>query len=116
MRTAAKLKDGEAVIGEYRAQADGLKPPIGSSDIGCRKPDMADRNRRPLINSLRHDNPFRDSSSSLAQGGLARATAWLMSTDGAATAAPARAHPPTAARAPVNQRIRGSFPRRCRGN
>jgi hypothetical protein len=52
MRAATKLEDGEAVIGEYRAQADGSEPPLGSGDIGCRKPDMAHRYRRPLIDSL----------------------------------------------------------------
>src|SRR4051794_8911422 len=41
MRAAAWFKDGEAVIGEYRAQADRFEPPLGSTDIGCRKPDMA---------------------------------------------------------------------------
>jgi hypothetical protein len=59
MRAAAKLEDGEAVVGEYRAQADGLEPTLGSGDIGCRKPDMAYRHRRPLINSLRHDSLVR---------------------------------------------------------
>ena len=52
MRAAAKLEDGEAVIGKYRAQADRLEPALGSGDICCRKPDMAHRYRRPLINSL----------------------------------------------------------------
>ena len=52
MSAAPKLEDGEAIIGEYRAQADGLEPPLGSGDIGCRKPDMTDRHRRPLIDSL----------------------------------------------------------------
>jgi hypothetical protein len=52
MRAATKLEDGEAVIGEYRAQADGSEPPLGSGDIGCRKADMAHRYRRPLIDSL----------------------------------------------------------------
>jgi hypothetical protein len=59
MRAAAKLEDGEVVVGEYRAQADGLEPPLGNGDIGCRKQDMAHRYRRPLIDSLRHDLPFR---------------------------------------------------------
>jgi len=36
MRAAPKLEDGEVVVGEYRAQADGLEPPLGSGDIGCR--------------------------------------------------------------------------------
>jgi hypothetical protein len=35
MRAAAKLEDGEAVVGEYRAQADGLEPAFGSGDIGA---------------------------------------------------------------------------------
>jgi hypothetical protein len=64
MCAAAKLEDGEAVIGEYRAQADGSEPPLGSGDIGCRKPDMAHRDRRPLIDSLGHGNPFRLSATS----------------------------------------------------
>jgi hypothetical protein len=55
MRAAAKLKNGQAVIGEYRAQADRLEPPLGSGDVGCRKPDMAYRHRRPLIHGLQHD-------------------------------------------------------------
>jgi len=59
MRAATKFEDCEAVISEYRAQTDGLEPPLGSSDIGCRKPNMADRYWWPLINSLRHDTPFR---------------------------------------------------------
>jgi hypothetical protein len=62
MRAATKLEDGEAVTGEYRAQAHGLEPPLGSGDIGCRKPDMAHRYRRPLIDSLRHDCLFRSSA------------------------------------------------------
>jgi len=55
MRAAAQFEDGEAVIGEYRTQADGLEPPLGSADIGCRKPDVAHRYRRPLIDTLRHE-------------------------------------------------------------
>jgi hypothetical protein len=54
MRTAAQLEDGEAVIDKDRAQADGYEPLLGSGDIGCGKPDMTDRYRRPLIDSLRH--------------------------------------------------------------
>jgi hypothetical protein len=66
MRAAAKLEDGEAVVSEYRAQADGLEPPLGSGDIGCRKPDMAHRYRRPLIDGLGHDSLFRVSTIQVA--------------------------------------------------
>jgi hypothetical protein len=59
VRAAAKLEDGKAVIGEDRAQADGLEPPLGSGDIGCREPDMANRYRRPLIDCLRHELTLR---------------------------------------------------------
>lgn len=72
MRAAAKLENGEAVVCEYRAQADGLEPPLGSGDIGCRKPDMAHRYRRPLIDSLRHITPFR--SSAIQSGAYAVST------------------------------------------
>ncbi len=59
MRAATKLEDCEVVGGEYRAQPDGLEPPLGSGDIGCRKPNMAHRDWWPPIDSLRHDSPFR---------------------------------------------------------
>jgi hypothetical protein len=54
MRAAPQLEDGETVIGKDRAQADSYEPPLGSGDIGCGKPDMTDRYRRPLIDNLRH--------------------------------------------------------------
>jgi hypothetical protein len=59
MRAPTKLEDGEAVVGEYRAQTNGLEPPLGSSDIGRWKPDMAHRDRRPLIDTLQHVSSSR---------------------------------------------------------
>jgi len=58
MRATAKLENREVVAGEYWAQANGFESPLGSGDIGCRKPDMAHRYRWPLIDSLRHNSPF----------------------------------------------------------
>ena len=55
MRAAAKFQNGKVVIGEYRAQADGLEPPLGGGDIGRRKPDMTNRHRRRRAPLLRPD-------------------------------------------------------------
>jgi hypothetical protein len=52
MRAAAELENGEVAVGEDRAQADGLEPPRRTGNIGCRKPHVTDRYRRPLIESL----------------------------------------------------------------
>jgi hypothetical protein len=49
MSAAAEFEDGKVGIGENRAQADGLEPPLGRGDIGGGKPDMADRYRWPLV-------------------------------------------------------------------